>query len=183
MCMHCHNNAMHCQLMFIRCIQILTWTLILHLALPWTIILTASTNAQEFYDISMSLVSVYGCISTYMCMFMFVFLCVYVCMHVCTSYVPSIIINTATHYQRLGFQLSCCLFIFLWLKAWISVPCYWTTCKYGYPTGMCSHFPSSLPYLFSYQTTSKLLLVTSLWFQMVKFSSAHRTVPLVEYHE
>ena len=109
--------------------------------------------------------------------------CMYVCMYVCTSYIPSIIINIATHYQRLGFQLSCCIFIFLWLKLWISVLCYWTTCKYGYPTGVYSHFPSSLPYLFYYQPTSKLFLVTSLWFQMVKFSSGHRTEPLVKYHE
>jgi hypothetical protein len=125
------------------------------------------------------------CMHQYIYVHVCVCVCVYmyVCMPVSTSYIPSIIINTATHYQRLGFQLSCCLFIFLWLKWWISVPCYWTTCKYGYPTGVCSHFPSSLPYLFSHQTTSKLLLVTSLWFQMVKFSSGHRTVPLVQYHK
>jgi hypothetical protein len=122
-------------------------------------------------------VCIWACLCLCLCV------CVYVCMYVCTSHIPCIIINTATHYQRLGFQLSCCIFIFLWLKAWISVPYYWKTCKYRYPTDVCSHIPSSLPYLFYYQTTSKLLLVTSLWFQMVKFSSGHRTVPLVWYHE
>ena len=101
----------------------------------------------------------------------------------CTSYTPSIIINTATHYQRFGFQLSCYLLIFLWLKCINFCAMLLDNCEYGYTTAVCSYFPSLFPYLFSYQTISKLFLITSLWFQMVKFSSGHTTVPLVQYHE